>query len=69
MQQQQLKQRLRQLREEYAAGEKRLAKLEAQQAERAQRAELRKTLFRIGAAIQVLEDLSEKDAAPDQTPD
>lgn len=45
-----LKQRLEALREEKQAGEARLAELESQAAE------LRRTLLRIGGAIQVLEE-------------
>jgi len=46
----QLQNRLQTLRQEYAAGEKVLATLEAKQAS------LRETLLRIGGAIQVLEE-------------
>lgn len=52
----QLQQSLQQLKTEYAAGQKMLADLEAQQAN------LRDTLLRISGAIQVLEEaLSETD--------
>lgn len=43
--------RLKQLKEEYAAGQQMLADLEARQVE------LRQTLLRISGAIQVLEEL------------
>jgi predicted nuclease with TOPRIM domain len=47
---QQLKQRLEELRAEYAAGQKALAELESKQTA------LRSTLIRINGAIQVLEE-------------
>ncbi|WP_072622714.1 hypothetical protein [Spirulina major] len=54
----QLQNRLQALKTEYAAGQKALANLEAQQLS------LRETLLRIGGAIQVLEE--ELAAAPDR---
>lgn len=50
--QQQLQNRLAELRAEYEAGQKVLAELEAR------RAELQQTMLRISGAIQVLEELA-----------
>lgn len=49
--QQQLEQRLAELREEFSAGQKVLAEIDQR------RAEVQQTLLRIGGAIQVLEEL------------
>lgn len=57
-----LKQRLNDLRQEYNAGQKMLADLEAQ------KADLQQTLLRISGAIQVLEEMLEVEAPPGGTP-
>ena len=57
----QLQQRLQSLKTEYAAGQKMLVDLEAQQAN------LRDTLLRISGAIQVLEETL-NEAQPDPVP-
>jgi predicted nuclease with TOPRIM domain len=54
----QLEQRLRELKVEYEAGQKRLAELEAKQTM------LRETLWRISGAIQVLEEELARAASP-----
>jgi hypothetical protein len=55
MQEQQITQRLQQLRSEYESGQKMLQDLQARQAE------LEQTLLRISGAIQVLEELLRAD--------
>jgi len=57
---QQLEQRLKELRAEYAAGQKALGELENKQAA------LRKTLLRINSAIQVLEEELSKETIIEQ---
>ena len=57
-----LEQRLNGLRQEYNAGQKMLADLEAQ------KADLQQTLLRISGAIQVLEELLATEAPPGESP-
>lgn len=59
---QQLKNRLDQLRQEYGEGQKMLAELDQK------RANLRDTLLRISGAIQVLEETLGEEAGEDMTP-
>ena len=61
----QIEERLAALRQEFEAGRRMLAELEARQAE------LQQTLLRIGGAVQVLEELlgAEERADGDATPD
>jgi len=56
--QEKLENRLNELRDEYAAGQKVMAELQNKQAE------LHQTLLRISGAIQVLEELSQDDSQP-----
>ena len=58
---QQLEQRLKELKAEYAAGQKTLAELENKQNT------LRDTLFRISGAIKVLEEELGKDGKEEET--
>lgn len=58
--QEKLENRLKELREEYAAGQKVMAELQNRQAD------LHQTLLRISGAIQVLEEISQS-AAPATT--
>jgi hypothetical protein len=58
----QIEERLATLRQEYDAGRRMLAELEARQAE------LQQTLLRIGGAVQVLEELLGGDDPPDGEP-
>jgi prefoldin subunit 5 len=51
-----IEQRLRDLREEFAAGQKMMAELDAQQTH------VRSSLLRLSGAIQVLEELMNRDA-------
>ncbi len=59
----QLEQRLHQLQQEFASGQKMLVDLDAQQAE------LQQTLLRISGAIQVLEELSAAENSHDDEGD
>jgi hypothetical protein len=56
--QEQLENRLKELRDEYTTGQKVMAELQNKQAE------LHQTLLRISGAIQVLEELSQGDSQP-----
>ncbi len=56
--QEKLENRLKELREEYASGQKVMAELQNRQAE------LHQTLLRINGAIQVLEEMLRGDAQP-----
>ena len=65
--QEKLKSRLKELREEYSAGQKAIAELQTKQTE------LHQTLLRISGAIQVLEELARGEApvlveSPDPPP-
>jgi chromosome segregation ATPase len=60
--QQQLEQRLRELKAEYAAGQKSLAELESKEMA------LRGTLLRLGSAIQVLEEELSKESSIQNQP-
>ena len=61
--QEKLETRLKELRDEYASGQKVMAELQNKQAE------LHQTLLRISGAIQVLEELSQGDeSAPAEPP-
>ena len=57
---QQVEQRLKELKNEFEAGQKTLAELETRQAN------VKSTLLRISGAIQVLTELLEKDASETQ---
>ena len=60
--QQQLEQRLRELKAEYAAGQKSLAELESKEMA------LRGTLLRLASAIQVLEEELSKESSKQNQP-
>jgi prefoldin subunit 5 len=55
-----MRERLHQLKKELQKGEQEMARLDQQ------RQQLRDTMLRIAGAIQVLEELSAKDGAPEQ---